>query len=172
MDIAINFVLFQLGWFACVLGAAHGRPWVGVLSVVCIAAWHLSRARLPRRELLLLALAAACGLLFDSALSLLGLAHFTSGVVVAGFAPLWMIALWVLFATTLNVTLRWLHGRSARAAARGCVGGALAYYSGVRLGAMSLTPLATALAVVAVGWSLLTPLLLVAARRNDGFARP
>ena len=24
-----NFILFQLGWFACVLGGAHDRPWLG-----------------------------------------------------------------------------------------------------------------------------------------------
>ncbi|MEK9940662.1 MAG: DUF2878 family protein, partial [Methylotenera sp.] len=26
----INFVLFQLAWFACVLGAANSQPWLGV----------------------------------------------------------------------------------------------------------------------------------------------
>jgi Protein of unknown function (DUF2878) len=172
LNIAVNFVLFQIGWFACVLGAAHDRPWIGVLSVALIAAWHLARARFPAREAILLTLAAACGVVFDSTLSQLGIAHFTSGVVVAGLAPLWMIALWILFATTLNVSLRWLHSRLAMAAALGFVGGALAYYSGVRLGAMTLTPPGTALAIVALGWSLLTPLLLAAARRYDGFAKP
>jgi len=29
MTPASNLVLFQAGWIACALGAAHGMPWVG-----------------------------------------------------------------------------------------------------------------------------------------------
>ena len=34
----LNFLIYQLGWFACVLGAAHQWPWFGTaiaLSLVC-----------------------------------------------------------------------------------------------------------------------------------------
>jgi hypothetical protein len=171
MSIAANIILFQIGWFACVLGAAHGVPWVGPVAMAAITLWHLSRARYLRRELLLLAGAAVAGLIFDSALMRLGLVRFSAGAAVAGLAPLWMIALWILFATTLNVSLRWLHGRPAIAVALGLVGGALAYYSGARLGALVLTPVNKALPVIALGWAASTPLLLVVARRFDGFAR-
>jgi hypothetical protein len=170
MSVAANIILFQVGWFACVLGAARGSPWIGLLAVALIAAWHLSRARAPVRELILLGIAAGLGLIFDSALVRLGLVEFSSGVVVAGFAPAWMIALWMLFATTLNVSLRWLRQRPAVTAVLGCVGGALAYYSGARLGALTLTPARTTWAMIGIGWGLLTPTLFYAARRCDGFA--
>ncbi len=41
----VNFVAFQAGWFACVLSAANGRPWLGVLVVGLIVALHLRTAR-------------------------------------------------------------------------------------------------------------------------------
>ena len=126
MGVAANLVLYQIGWFACVLGAAHGAPWLGPLIVAAIATWHLAHARHKARELTLLTCAALLGLILDSALLRLGLLRFSSGVVVAGFSPGWMIALWVLFATTLNISLRWLYRQPALAAALGI---ALASYA-------------------------------------------
>ena len=35
-----NFILFQIGWFACVPGGANDRPWLGagiVLAIVALA---------------------------------------------------------------------------------------------------------------------------------------
>ena len=29
MPMFANFLAFQIGWFACVLGGAHDLPWVG-----------------------------------------------------------------------------------------------------------------------------------------------
>jgi len=81
-----------------------------------------------------------------------------------------MVALWASFATTLNVSLRALHGRLI-ASLLGAVGAPLAYYSGQKLGAVQMVNAGAALAVVAAGWALLTPLLLLAARRLDGYAR-
>jgi hypothetical protein len=172
MQIAVNVIAFQIGWFACVLGAAHGVPWIGAAAAAAIAAWHVSCAHRIWREIALLALAAAVGLVFDSALIQLGLIHFNAGVIVEGIAPYWMLALWIAFATTLNVSLRALHRRPLISSVLGGVGGALAYYSGARLGAMEILSPARTLLVVALGWALLTPTLLAVARRYDGFARP
>jgi hypothetical protein len=36
-----NFVAFQTGWFACVLGAANGMPWLGVIVAVLVVGWHV-----------------------------------------------------------------------------------------------------------------------------------
>ena len=53
----INFIAFQIGWFACVLGGAHQLPWFGTLLVGIIIAIHLSRASQPRAELFLILIA-------------------------------------------------------------------------------------------------------------------
>jgi hypothetical protein len=172
MTVVINFALFQLGWFACVLGAAHGLPWLGPLVAVAIIAWHLARARQAGPELVLAAGALLAGAIFDTLLFQTGWIHFSTGVLVAGTAPVWMMALWAIFATSLNVSLRWMRARPGLAVILGLLGGPLAYYSGARLGALTFTAVRPALAVIALGWAVLTPALLATARRFDGYAQP
>ncbi len=166
----LNLLLFQIGWFAGVLGAAHGLPWAGVAAAAGVAAWHLWQARRPWQELKLLVLAVAVGAAFETALVQLGWMRFDGGALAIGTAPVWMIALWSNFATTLNVSMRALRERFLVAAALGAVGAPLAYYAGGRLGAVGFVEPAMALAAIAAGWALMTPLLFIAARRFDGYA--
>jgi len=172
MNLVINVLLFQLGWFACVLGAARGLPWAGAAVAAAVVGWHLARATWPKRELALVAVAALAGAAFETVLVHTGWVQFDSGVLLQGFPPYWMVALWAVFATTLNVSLRWLHRRGALAAALGAVGGPAAYYAGAQLGAIELSPTGAALAAIGAGWAILAPALLGAARRLDGYAQP
>jgi hypothetical protein len=172
MPVAINFIAFQLGWFACVLGAAHGHAWAGTGVALAIVAWHLGRASAPRRELVLILIAAGIGALWDSALAALGWVRYPNGVLIAGIAPHWIVALWMLFATTLNVSLGWLKRSMPLAAVFGAIGGPLAYLGGAKLGAMEWVEPGAALAALALGWAVLTPLLLQIARRYDGYRGP
>jgi Protein of unknown function (DUF2878) len=165
-----NVVAFQAGWFACVLGAAHGMPWAGTGAAIAIIGWHLSFATHPRAELLLVIAAAGIGAVWDSALVALGWIHYPQGTMVAGTAPHWIIALWMLFATTLNVSLAWLKRSMPMAALFGLIGGPLAYWGGAKLDALVLVEPVLALTALALGWALLTPLLLRIAHRFNGFA--
>lgn len=167
MAIALNIVLFQLGWFVCVLSAARGLPWIGALAALAIVAWHVVRAGSPVRELALIAAAATLGAVLDTLLVRSGWLRFDTGILFAGTAPYWMVALWAIFATTLNVSLRWLWARPWLAAVLGFLGGPAAYYSGARLGAMEFITVGAALAGIALGWAIATPLLLGVARRLD-----
>ena len=52
-------------------------------------------------------IAAPIGVVFETLLAASGWVRAESNLVnAAGFAPLWMVALWACFATTLNVSLR------------------------------------------------------------------
>lgn len=169
MPSIINFALFQFGWFACVLGAAWGLPWAGTGIALAIVAMHLLMANRPQTELKLLAIAAAIGVGFDSTLAALGWVAFPSGILIPGMAPHWMVALWLLFATTLNVSLGWLKRKPLLAVVFGAVGGPLAYFGGAKLGALSFIDMTPALIALAIGWALITPLLVQLAKRFDGF---
>ena len=83
-----------------------------------------------------------------------------------------MIALWAVFATTLNVSLRLLHNRHVVAAVLGAVAAPLAYYAGSRLGAVEFVNVGTALLVIGAGWVVLMPVLVSLAARLDGYATP
>lgn len=163
-----NCILFQLGWFACVLGGAHDRPWLGTGAALAIGAWHLARVRDPRRELALVLIAAVVGAVFESALVASGWVRYPAGILVAGTAPVWLVAIWMLFATTLNVSLRWLRRFPLAAIALGGVGGPLAYWGGARLGAMEFVDPVAASVALAFGWAVLTPALVAVAKRFDG----
>lgn len=168
LPLLVNFALFQLAWFACVLSGAAGVPLIGVAVVAVVAGYHLRQARRPIAELALLVIAAFIGALWDGQLLGHGWLAYPSGVFSPWVAPSWIIAMWVSFATTLNVSLRWLHGRYGLALVFGAVGGPLAFLAGSRLDAVELVDPLLAMAVLSAGWALIAPVLVLTATRFDG----
>lgn len=160
-----NILAFQAGWFACVLGAAAGRPALGSAIALVVVTVHVATAPHPPRELLLVAAAAVVGLVADTALLQLGVLSFPTGTLIEGVTPYWMLALWMVFATTLNVSLGWLRDRPLLAMSMGVIAGPLAYLAGARLGALVIvSPMAAAIGVACV-YAIALPLLLALADR-------
>lgn len=110
------------------------------------------------------------GLVFDSLLVWQGWLQYSSGIVFSNVAPYWIVALWGLFATLLNISLRWMRGRWFIAAVFGAIGGPAAYYGGLRLGALEFGNMPAGLLALAIGWAVLTPLLLALSSHFDGYA--
>jgi len=162
----LNFVAFQVGWFACVLGAARGWPLLGPLVALAILAPTAWTAPSPRGFLLLLATGAFVGFCWDTALSAFGLMQFGGGRF-APLAPLWIVALWMLFASTCNRSLRWLQASLPLAVGLALVAAPLSYLAGARLGALQLPRPTAGLVAQALGWAVILPLLLRLARRLD-----
>ena len=171
MPVWINFALFQLGWFGVVLSGAAEEPGLatGIAGAVLIV--HLFAARRPVPELKLALMAGALGLLLDSLLTGLGLLRFASGQWVAWAAPLWIVAMWMMFSTTLNSSLGWMKGRFGLAALLGALAGPLAYFGGAKLGAVGLhDTLAFSLLGIALAWLIAMPLLVWLAEHFDGLS--
>ena len=165
-----NVLMFQIGWFACVAGAAESRPWLGVGIAALVVGWHLSRSPRPRPEIALIGIAVLTGMVFDSVLVVNGWLEFAAPVPWPTLAPVWIVAMWACFATTFNVSLRWLRGRPMAAVMLGACGGPLAYLAGEALGGVLLS--SSALVALAVGWGVLMPLLVRLAARLDGWPQP
>lgn len=168
----VNVVGFQAGWFGCVLGAANGYPLIGPAVVLIVIGLHLASVARPAPELTLMLAAASLGAFFDSVLVQTGWLSYPTGTIWPGTAPYWIVAMWVLFATTLNVSMRWLRGRPLTAIAFGAVGGPLSYLGGARLGGLTFLDQDAALVALAVGWGLMTPLLVTLSQRLDGVEDP
>jgi hypothetical protein len=160
-----NFFAFQLGWFACVLGGAHGQPWLGAGIGLLIVLVHLGWLAARKNEWILIAAAAVAGFCWDSLLASLGVVDYSSGQLAAWAAPVWIVVMWMVFATTLNLSLGWLQGRYLLAAVLGAIAGPLAYEAGAALGAASFPDPLTAVLLLAAGWAVFTPALLVLAAR-------
>jgi len=169
IKIVPNFVFFQIGWFACVLSGAAGYPIVGLMVAACIILLHLWQSDFPMSEIYLIGSAMIIGATWDSFLVSLSLLDYTSGTLITNTAPYWIVVLWALFATTINVSLRWLKFKYLIAALLGAIAGPLAYYGGSRLGALEFLNPEWALISLAVGWAVFTPLLVLISKYFDGY---
>lgn len=167
--IVLNFLLFQAGWLACVLGGASQWHWIGPVVVLGVIALHLSQSTHWIEEFKVILLALVIGSVWDSILVTKDVLTYHHGLFHPEFAPYWIIAMWALFATTLNVSMRWLRGRWLIASLFGAIGGPLAYYAGERLGAVNMPDQSTALLALALGWAIIMPALLWLSERFDGF---
>jgi hypothetical protein len=150
----VNYVLYQAGWFACILGAAWHQPLAGLAVAVGLVLAHLWLADDRTVEGKLIVVALALGLAVEGLQTFAGTyAQFTSGRVVAWMSPPWLLAMWAQFATTFRFSMRGVMSHPWRAAAFGVLGGPIAFLAGERLGAVTLAPpLVPALLRLAVAW--------------------
>ena len=162
-----NFAAFQVGWFSCVLGAANGMPWLGLLVVAVIVTLHIKMAVQPVYELQLLVLSVIMGLVFDSLLVTSGWVQYPNGMMFSGIAPYWILALWALFSTTLNISMAWLKKSLLLASVMGAVFGPLSYLAGQRLGAIELVDFSSSMIALAIIWAVVMPILTYVAGRFD-----
>lgn len=167
-----NFVVFQLAWFAAVLGAAHRLPLWGTACVAAAIAWHLAVSARPAQEARLIALASVIGLVVETTIANQGHVAYPSGQPLAWLAPYWMVALWAEFAIALNVTMRWMRHRPWLAAVLGAIAGPTAFASGVELGGAQFIHRTPALAMLSASWALAMPLLMWLSVRFDGVSAP
>lgn len=172
MKLLINIVVYQLCWVACILGAANAMPLLGLAFVAGAVAWHLYSAQNPRPEITLLAISALVGFAWDSLLVAAGWLVYPSGTLLQGTAPYWIVAIWVVFGTTFNVSLRWFRKHLVMAAMLGGIGGPLAFLAGERMGGVAFTGYPVPVTALALGWACLLPLMLIIAGRFDGFSEP
>lgn len=172
MIYVLNFLAFQIGWLSSVYGGAQQMPWLGPIAVAAALTLHFRVAKWPLTELLLILSCAAIGAFFDSTLVALGWVKYSSGVFSDYAAPYWIITMWMLFATTLNVSMRWLRGKNWLAAFFGMVGGPMTYLAGQKLGGIVLVDQVAALVALGIGWAVMMPILLRLSEMLDGFPAP
>ena len=155
---AQNLILFKLGWVACILFAAAGLPLMSLVSVAFVAAIHLARVAVPLKEALFLLCAGMMGLAWESLVVNTGLLQYVGVSGEDWLAPSWIIAMWVLFGTTINHGLSWLKRHWALPVAFGLFGGPMAFYAGSQMGAVEFSNTLLALGLLGAGWAVLLPL--------------
>lgn len=151
---------YQTVWLCAVAGAGRGSSWPGVTAGVLFVAAMLATAERPAHEATLAAAAIGAGALLDGALAMSGWLRYAAAWPAAAFAPAWILALWVAFATTLPTLLpAWLRA-PLPAALFGAIGGPLAYLGAARgFGAVAFVAPGPALTALALGWAVAMVLL-------------
>ena len=131
------------------------------MVVAALLVLHLLLSPQPSREARLIAMVGLLGWSVDTTQALIGIFSFGTRSAAPWLCPLWLVAVWMIFATTLTSSMRWLTGRYAVAALVGAAGGPLSYYYGLRLGAIEFNPnIALTLITLAVVWAAVMPLLI------------
>lgn len=162
----VNYALYQVGWFACVLGGAWHRPWTGFLIAVILCGAHLALSVERSVEVRLVVIATAVGALVEIGQIAAGTYRFTSGTVIDALPPPWLLAMWAQFATTFRFSLRAVITRPIRAALFGAAGGPIAFLAGERLGAVTLLPPVTpGLLRLSISWAIALVVFSVVVRR-------
>lgn len=152
LPVLINIGLFQLGWFVCVFGGNYVA--VGVtLFVLVVHTWKLAK---PNEWHFLLCVWLV-GIVVDSLLLRIGVLQLADGSLLS---PVWLMCLWLLFATTLKHSMDWLFQKPLWGAVLGSISGPLTYWAGVRMSDVSFGADTTLnIAAMMVAWALVLPLL-------------
>ncbi len=162
----LNFLLYEIGWFACVVGTACARPWLGSFIAFLLVLIHLGLSTNRTGQLQILIVATVIGLTVDSALLALGVFRFSNGWLVTWLPPVWMSILWMQFGTTFRYCLGWLSGRYALSSLLALLGAPAAFLGGERIGAVSfIAPRLPHLAMLGAAWAVALPVLIYSSDR-------
>ena len=158
MSLLINVVIYQAVWFLCVFMGTAGA----LLSLALLAA-HLVISKHRREDLQMMLALLVIGTVVDGTIRYAGLIIYrVDGVPI----PFWLAMIWLALAILPHHSLRWLKNRPWLSALFAAVGGPLAYWAGVRVGSAAFgASLLPSLALLALVWALLWPLVMAIAGR-------
>ena len=164
-----NFILFQIAWFAAIIGGASGWPLMGSVPALVVVAIHLvlNRNQLSREAVLIVGVT-LLGVIVETCFVSLRALHYVGTSTDAVLPPIWIIALWFAFGTLPHGSLSWLSKRVWVQAFLGAVFGPLSYVGGVKLGAATMpVPMMGSIIIISVGWALAMVLMFQMADRLD-----
>lgn len=151
----LNFVLFQAGWFVCVL--YPGLAAAGF--VLLLLAFHMAFVSQHRMaELQFIGAGTVLGGVLDGIWFQTGILDDGTGSV--QLTPVWLVGIWAIFMTTLSHSLSWISSRAWLPFVCAPVAGPFAYWSASKLGTVQLPDLTVSLVALAIGWLVVFPTLL------------
>jgi hypothetical protein len=170
--VVINILGFQTAWWACVLSARANASWIGIGVTAAVFALHLARAPRRQSEAWFIPLAALLGFAADTTATLLDALRFSHGLGQFIPTPLWVMALWLAFATTLNTTFAWLRNHLVVAVVLGVVSGPLSYAAGAALGVVNIPDALWSIAILGLLWGTALPVLVLIGARATRHQQP
>jgi len=138
----INAALFQLAWFAAVLGGSLAACAAGALLL-----WHAAARGNLRADCTIGAICAALGLGLDTTWIYLAALDYDHAVV----APPWIVVLWAAVGVSLNHSLAFFLQRPGLGAMLSALAAPCSYWAGAALGGVVIAS-AGWLAVIALTW--------------------
>jgi hypothetical protein len=160
MNTIVNFAIYQIVWIVCVRFGNTG----GLISLPLLTI-HLILSDKRREDIKTMGLLLVAGLLVDGTLNAAGFFAFDPP---GHPIPFWVMTIWLGLATLVHHSLAWLKSRLLLCSIFGALGGPIAYWSGVRMGAAAFNwELLPSLLVLAAIWASLWPgVMHLAAKAN------
>lgn len=147
-----NVVLFQVGWFACILG---GNVWAVSFTFAALV-YHFTVSEQRLNDVVAVLIALALGLLHELLLLHGGYIRFVESSVLP---PGWLLCLWILLGITLNHSLTWIYSRPLWSGLLGAIAAPFSYLAGVKLSSAEWSStLVEVLPIIALLWLGLLPL--------------
>lgn len=157
----VNFIIFQVCWFTCVMGAANNLGWLGPFLVIITVPLQIRLlTENHRAEIFFVMICGISGSLLET-LMIVANVYTPVDQVWGQVCPPWMAALWFNFALLVSISLAWLKGKYTMAAILGALAGPIAYWGGEKLGALTVAAsFSRGYVILAVIWALALPLLV------------
>jgi len=162
-----NIISVNIGWMVCILGAARGHHWLGLVVVTILFGIHI--ILIERRKINIVFFVAsatiALGFLIDTTLIFIGTLEPNRWVMPTPFTTVWDLMIWANFSLALNTSLRFLQKKPFTAAILGATFAPGTYYAGDRLGALHFSkPIFFNLIWVGILWCFAMPCLSLIAK--------
>lgn len=157
----LNFLLFQIGWFSCLLLSGFWPLLLGLLILLLHFFVIVPDGEKVSESVFL------CKVLFVG--FLLEALYLSADVLEKAdqseLPSSWLLLIWLLFGSTFRYSMSWLRPKLVLAAAFSMIAAPMSYMSGAALnGSVALgEPMLTSIAFLGITWALIFPVLLVVA---------
>ena len=151
----VFFVLtgYQLTWITCIVGEIFNLPFIGFfIGLIYLSFFFYNQSNLIR-ALKIILIFAIIGYSFDSLMNLLNIYNFKSKLFV-GYLPIWLVVLWLSFATLFVDLLNFLKTRSYFAILLGIILAPPTYYAGMPLGILKIDNIIYFFITMIIFWGL------------------
>jgi hypothetical protein len=161
--IILNLAIFQIGWIVAILG---GNLYAFLYTVFAIAI-HQQFVVEHVSEWKLIGIIVLVGFSWAMVMTQAQILFFPDADIFG--IPLWLICLWVLFATMFQHCLRWLQPRRFLSAFFAAVFGPLSYWFGTQISSAEMAePLWFSIIILSVGWAVFFPCGMHLAQKARG----
>lgn len=154
----INFILFQLLWTACVLGAAYQQfqfTWLFLGLIIAMSIYSPDK-----KDLIYASLFCLIGYGSDSLMSYLSLIKYQSFIFHDTLAPAWILMLWLGMALSIRWSFSWLLKYPKIGSLFMMVGAPFSYFFAHNLGAIEIQFFPETLFFISFVWGIIYLLLL------------
>jgi predicted neutral ceramidase superfamily lipid hydrolase len=166
----LNFFTFYIAWWAILISQWKSNPLVGWVIWGAVILVHFFVVSInKKKDLIEVILIAAAGLVLDTILGKAGILTFNNSYS-SVLPPLWLVAIWIIFATTISYTFVLIRNKPLAQVVTGGFFAPVSYITGAKFGLLSVyQPFWAYYAIHGACWLVFFPLCFIISKKVKGF---